>query len=492
MVLFTGCSEDTTMIKEEDGFYLQFNTPTEKPVHIGLQMAPKIRFESLGQMLQTIRSGKFTQAQMEKLIEFDWDEQGRVILFDLDHVLEPVCPSGYGDMAVIWSGKSYAFLFQSPFEAKESDFFIITEESYYIEQTEHYQNFDEFRECDRVTTENRDGTEVTVFDYTYSAYNGGYAFPTPYKLCTYTLTDDNTELFIVETYEPNVDLETPASVKVYGKSAYGYFHITVKGATSRPSPEWLLEFDLKPYNFVQYETSMYSIVEEGGQCILTPKSLPEYALDHNSDFNYSSALIYPKYTSVREMQQEILQGTISEYELFSLTGGADSVEICNPNHLYEVTAPEEFVLENITWMGKGYRYALEGETANGGISFHTENDYRESFRSGYKDFLTNSNITITRKYKTLNRFATVYYGETSVAKLKYVCYTLRVGGKKMYIQEHYLLDSTALGRVSSEIPEYVEFWSEENDGNFYGIFYDFTKRPTASWLGQFGIVPFST
>lgn len=497
MVLFTGCSKDTTLIAGEDGFYLQFNEPTPKPIHIGCQMAPEIRFKSIGKMLRTIKSGRFSQKQMEEVIDFDRDAQDRVILFDLDHVLEPVFPSGYQEMYVSWTGGNYSFAVKSPWASDETDYFIISQEKYHNENIAHYQSFDQFRECDRVTTENRDGIDVTVFDYTSSNSNAyGVTVSKSHRLCTYTLTDDNTELFIVESYDPKVSLQTPATIHIFGKSVHGYFNISIDDFTNRPSAEWLLEFDLRPYTGPnptklketaqpQYDTSMYYITSEDGQYTLTLKT-PLSVLG-----SCCSTSVYPKFTSISEMQQGIIRGPLSEYELCSLSRGATGIEICDPNHLYEFTAPDEFDLKYIAWRGKSYDCHLMGETAWGGIDCYNKEDYTESFNNGYKDFLSNPNITITEQINSSDRLATVYYGHTAVAEEKFVCYELRVGDKKMYIQEEYLLKIED-GRlpVSSEVPSCIHFWGTENGGYFHGLFHDFTQRPSVRWLSQFGITPY--
>lgn len=497
MVLLTGCSADTTLITEEDGFFLQFNEAMDKPIDIGYHMLPTIDFRSIDEMLHTIRSGRFNKTQMKELVRFDRDDYGRVILFDLDHVLEPVYPDGYEDLSVVWYGDSYSFKIRSSLASSQYDFFTISQEKYHNENTEHYQHFDQFRECDRVFTENRDGIEVTVFDYTSSNSDAyGDVVSKRHRLCTYTLADDNTELFIVEFYDPNVDLQVPAYIHLFGKSTYGYFQTRVDVSTTRPTYEWLLSFDLKPYNFTEpthYHTSMYSITAKDGKYILTPTvPLPE---EYQGDLCYVRAFIHPKFTSIKEMRQGILEGPISQYELRCLvhaSSDADhSIEICDPNHLYEFTAPEEFHLKYIIWSGNSYNCHLTSDNEWGGIDCYNKKDYSESFNKGYKDFLSNSLVTITEQRTTSDRLATVYYGHTGVAKLKYICYELHVGDKTMYIQEEYLLEiEDNRSPVSSDVPSSIQFWGTQNGGYFQGTFFDFTERPSIQWLSQFGIIPY--
>lgn len=247
----------------------------------------------------------------------------------------------------------------------------------------------------------------------------------------------------------------------------------------------------KPEDTVQaqYDTPLYSITVKDGKYILTPKEpLPDV-------YSCCSAQIYPKFTSIGEMRQGIIEGPISQYELCSLAHRSlntdGGVEICDPNHLYEFTAPDDFYLDYIMWLGKSYYCHLTGENARGSIYCYNERDYTESFNNEYKDFLTNPLITITEQRTTSDRFATVYYGNTSRAKEKFICYEFHIGNKTIYIQEEYLLEiEDNLLPVSADVPSTIYFWGTENGGYFYGIFSDFTERPSIQWLSQFGIMPY--
>lgn len=237
-----------------------------------------------------------------------------------------------------------------------------------------------------------------------------------------------------------------------------------------------------------YDNNYYSITENEGRYILTPKEPPE---DPTGNWCASRAFFYPQFTSIGQMQQEIITGPISKHELFALCLPSQSengeIEICNPNKLYECTAPKEFNLEHITWYRTNYTFSLAGDTANGLLYCYDETSYTESFHNNYKDFPG----TLTKQKWTLNRFANVYYCSTSVAQLKYICYEISVGNKKIYIQEEYQLEIPYSDQpVSDHIPSSIQFWGTENGVYFYGDLYDLTERPSVEWLSQFGLVPY--
>lgn len=248
IMLFGGCSStDMELVKDSDGYYLLVNEPAiDIDDRLTCEEAPSIQFNSIEEMLNDIETGNFTDAEMEEIVRFDRDEQERVILFDLDDVLEPIYPSIYDGISVYWDGRTYGFMLNSSLARAGFDSFSIISPEYYTQETEHYLNFEQYLldhhlDCEGVTVENRDGVAVMVYDYNSRIFD-----VRPWRLCTYTLSDIDTELFIVESDDPNT-LKTPDHITIYGKSGDIYFEVGVTAFTDRPSPEWLLGFDFKPY-----------------------------------------------------------------------------------------------------------------------------------------------------------------------------------------------------------------------------------------------------
>ena len=240
----------------------------------------------------------------------------------------------------------------------------------------------------------------------------------------------------------------------------------------------------------QYNTPLYSITVKDGRYNLTPKT-------PLSNVNASIGSSYPKFHSLDEMRESIISGSFTEHELYTLSRASQSadgrIEICDLDNLYKCTAPAEFSLKNITWRGKSYDFHFSSEKVWGGVYCYNKEEYTEKYNEGYQDFLLNPNVTLIKQEEIKERSATVYYCNTSRAELKYICYEIGVGDKKMFIQEEYLLkirDNTE--KVSSDIPSTIYFWGTENGGYFYGIFFDFTERPSVEWLCEFGITPYST
>lgn len=242
-----------------------------------------------------------------------------------------------------------------------------------------------------------------------------------------------------------------------------------------------------------YDTPIYTITEVDGQCKLVYKGMPP-TLSIPPNLGVSLRLLYPEFQTVEEMRQAIITGSFAEEELIALTFASDAaegIEICDPDRLYEFTAPKELRPGSITWYGKSYSCKLTGETVQGWISCYDREDYEKSLNDEYKDFLTDPLVTITKRQVTLHRFASVFYGHTDLEKYKYICYELREGNRKMYIQETYLLEEEEDGQtVASQVPDSVCIWGQENGGYFHGSFREFTERPSTAWLCQFGLTPY--
>ena len=241
---------------------------------------------------------------------------------------------------------------------------------------------------------------------------------------------------------------------------------------------------------IQYDTPLYSITAKDGLYNLTPKN-------PLSDIDASMRWPLPQFQSVAEMRQGIISGSFTENELYALSlrspSAAGGIEICDVNNLYHCTAPADLNLKCITWCGKYYDFAFSGETVWGGVNCYNKEDYTEKYDREYQFFFTNPYITLLKQEENNERSATIYYGNTDVAELKFICYEIRVGNKKMFVQEIYRLKhNNDKVEVSSEVPQRVEFWGEENGGYFYGNFFDFTERPSVEWLSEFGITPLDT
>lgn len=239
---------------------------------------------------------------------------------------------------------------------------------------------------------------------------------------------------------------------------------------------------------IQYDTPLYSITVKDSNYNLAPKT-------PLSDADACIRLIYPEFQSIGEMRQGIMKGSFTEQELYAVSCTSPSkdggIEICDLDHLYEFTAPNEFLLKKIRWCGKSYDCDLTSENVRGGIFCYNEEEYTEKLDNGYKNFLSNPLETLIKQEEIDERSATVYYCNTSCAELKYICYEIRVGNKKMFIQEEYVLKIDGdTQKVSSDVPATIHLWGEEHSGYFYGVFFDFTERPSVEWLSEFGITPY--
>ena len=252
-----------------------------------------------------------------------------------------------------------------------------------------------------------------------------------------------------------------------------------------------------PQEEMEFHTPLYSATVKNGSCILSPKislERPTYGL------SACGSLVYPSFHSVKEMRQGILSGQFTWHELFALSVSSKSqdggIALCDPNRLYDGTAPEDLSLKSVKLCGKSYHFEFSGTNGEATVYCVNQEEYTKKLTKEYKDFLNNPNVTVTQQRKTLSRFATEYHVETASIKKKYICYEITRGDMTMYVQEAYILDvideqySGSL-EESEEVPSSIYFWGTENGGYFHGTIWECKERPTKTWLSQFGLVPYN-
>lgn len=252
----------------------------------------------------------------------------------------------------------------------------------------------------------------------------------------------------------------------------------------------------------EYHNSYYSIINENGRYYLIPKT--EVGVQGNTtSVDVYRVLLFPQFASVADMRQGIITGSymeedelLAEAYLFSFDYQADNevstindIEICNIDNLYECILPTDLTTRYIEWHGKDYVYKVYGETATGWIYCCDVDQYTAELSSEYKEFLYNPDVTVTEQWDTEERNASVYYVTTVHGnKLKYICYEIQEGDKRVFIQETYALElDHDLTEPSADVPTMVYFWGTDNSGYFTGWLSDMSERPSLEWLSQFGL-----
>ena len=80
--------------------------------HSQTNQSTSLQFESMDKLIDALTNGKFEDWELCVINNaFPKDKNG-IIVFDFQHIYEPIVPSGFSDQVVSWSGENYTYLFE--------------------------------------------------------------------------------------------------------------------------------------------------------------------------------------------------------------------------------------------------------------------------------------------------------------------------------------------------------------------------------------------
>ncbi len=278
----------------------------------------------------------------------------------------------------------------------------------------------------------------------------------------------------------------------------------------------------------EYDTPLYTVTLEESKSYLTPKTSPASQSESSPYYIGCKKPMFPRFSSVHEMRQGVISGTLREQEVqdicyytYMMEGGKlwesgliteeqfenylsdyDSsqitfTEICNLNHLYECTTPDGFIVDYVRLFGKYYGFKIRSESSGicGTLVCGDPADYYNLPCESYKGFLSDESFSLSGQEYIADNFATVYYGDTSVGKEKYVCYEIFDRNRHITVQEIYYLKFTDdPEKVSPETPSIIQIWGVENSTQYYCEFViddSSNEHLSVEQILGFGLTPYT-
>ena len=236
-----------TISEKNGGYYINLSEEIKPQTTTGMMLGG-IRFQSLEKMKEKLKSGDFTDGEMNIINNFPKDEQNRVKLCNIDNLYEPVMPSGMSYTSIELTGEEY--IFASPY--LNTIVSCLTPEMYEREMEIYAKRFDDYDDLMQKKIVDRDANV-----YTYSTKTGKF------KNIEYTYSDSKKTLLIeeiynLEIYNPDqtdlpVSSTVPDCINMYGTQGDLHFYVFMMGFESRPSLEWLSAFELKAYEGNNHE-----------------------------------------------------------------------------------------------------------------------------------------------------------------------------------------------------------------------------------------------
>ncbi len=240
-------TESFTIKRIGENIYINFDAGNECPNPEWVQLA-SVKFESLAEMKNAIKSGKITKRQADIIkASFPEDSNG-IKICNPDKLYQPVWPNIFGEnVAVYLHGESYGFLSISDCPIYAS-LHIHTKESYEETFERQYTNFFDYGDPKIISISDETYNKLPTKVYNYTTVSGTL------RQVRYRIESNNKTLILQETYCLNMEDETmptsftvPYYVELYGEENGVYFTSFIADLTSRPTIDWLLQFGVEEF-----------------------------------------------------------------------------------------------------------------------------------------------------------------------------------------------------------------------------------------------------
>ena len=249
---------------------------------------------------------------------------------------------------------------------------------------------------------------------------------------------------------------------------------------------------------VIYSGNTYSLITKDQKCYLQFQDIFPTASNASGSDNTMSVLedTPPTFSSVAAMQQAFLTDTLSDDDkayLMSISANR-TVEIFNPNQLYDVQLPSGFASSQISLYKNVYSFDITHPTMHGYIDCYFNSDaYQNKCNEEFYNYLDYSiflpHHTICSDMQITDRDARELRVDSGEITLKHLLYTIQTDSGELHVREQYLLRDAVSNRTTSEyIPEKVEIVGYDQDAQFHIWLTGFSSRPSVEWLKTFRFI----
>lgn len=195
----------------------------------------KIQRDSLAQMCADLRRGRFTTHEFLKLGR-SADEEGKIAVFDLDHLYEALFPDDLTDRYVQFTPADYACCATDKDGNTIATLNAVTDERLPV-YLAHYSGF---KNAVTISVASADANHARE-DITTEEQLGSF-------YCYYILEAESVKFYIEEYYAADSPEGIPYHITVYGQTQSGmFFMVKITKLTERPDVQWLASFNIQPY-----------------------------------------------------------------------------------------------------------------------------------------------------------------------------------------------------------------------------------------------------
>ena len=203
------------------------------------ELARFIYFHTVEEMISDIKTGSFSDEELEILMEFSRDENGMVQICDISSMYVAEYPSTFSTQRISWGGMFYTSFFGTGGSGPYGYLDLIDKETY-ESKINFYSNYDEYLKVEEISISSDPERNAVVYDYVTT-------FGDELKVLVYTIGEGTDLLHIVEVYTMEESDIVPDYIKIWGQSEGKYFNVYINRFQERPSVEWLSKFGIHEY-----------------------------------------------------------------------------------------------------------------------------------------------------------------------------------------------------------------------------------------------------
>lgn len=239
-------TESFTIKRIGENTYINFDAGNECPNPEWVQLA-SVKFESLAEMKNAIKSGKITKRQADIIkASFPEDSNG-IKICNPDRLYKPVLPDNLEYDEVSLSGEMYSFFVNSNSNFSLAFFHYMTKDVF---DRSLKNEFDLYSNHLITITSVQDEMFDNVLMKTYYYYTKNCEM----KSIAYTINSNGKKLQVLETYilkafvsDLQVSNSIPQTVYVFGTDNNLYFELCIHDPTSRPTVNWLSQIGIEEF-----------------------------------------------------------------------------------------------------------------------------------------------------------------------------------------------------------------------------------------------------
>lgn len=249
---------------------------------------------------------------------------------------------------------------------------------------------------------------------------------------------------------------------------------------------------------VLYSNENYEIIQSGEVCYLQFQKDKYFG---GTSGDGMSVKEYPTFRTISEMREGVIKGNFTENELRTLQNDAfkngGALPVMDLNNLYEVTVPYNVGISGYIWGGGFYSARL---FYGGDHSFIIhDHESREKMLDEYNKVF--ERVASRYDFREIWRGTDpstgeqVLYYANSYGQLSISHYTLRSGGKTLYVDETWAgpcpyVEENCDEASSGACIMNIRILGEENGVYFWYSLGEMSERPSAEWLLSFGLTPY--